>query len=100
MKSCLLLLLTLPVLMPGMVWADTFGEKLFNRKCTMCHIVHGRGGAIGPDLTTVATRMSEAQLQTKVSYPKKSVPGTTMPSFVTLSPAEMQALIGYLKSLR
>jgi len=100
MKSGLLLLWMLPVLMPGMVWADASGEKLFNRKCTMCHIVHGRGGAIGPDLSKVATRMSEAQLHAKVSYPKKSVPGTSMPSFVTLEASEMQALIGYLKTLR
>ncbi len=100
MKSCLLLLLTLSVLMPGMVWADTPGEKLFSRKCTMCHIVRGRGGAIGPDLTKVALRMSESQLQAKIAYPKKSAPGTSMPSFATLEPSEMQALLGYLKTLR
>ncbi len=100
MKSSLLLLLALVVLIPGMLWADMSGEKLFNRKCTMCHIVKGRGGAIGPDLTKVATRMSESQLQSKVAYPKKSHPSSTMPSFATLDSSEMQALITFLKTLR
>lgn len=100
MKSGLLLLLTLPVLIPATVWADTPGEKLFSRKCTMCHIVRGRGGSIGPDLTKVAARMSEVQLQGKVAYPKKSAPGTSMPSFATLEQSEMQALLSYLKTLR
>lgn len=100
MKSSLLLLSLLTVLMPGMLWADTPGEKLFNRKCTMCHIVKGRGGAIGPDLTKVAIRMSESQLHAKIAYPKKTHPGTSMPSFATLEPTEMQALVTFLKTLR
>lgn len=98
MKYCLLLVVS--ILLSGVAWADMPGEKLFNRKCTMCHVVRGRGGAIGPDLSKVAARMSEAQLQAKVAYPKKSHPGTSMPSFATLEPAEMQALMAYLKTLK
>lgn len=98
MKYCLLLVVSM--LLSGVAWADMPGEKLFNRKCTMCHVVRGRGGAIGPDLTKVAARMSESQLQSKVAYPKKSHPGTSMPSFATLEAGEMQALIAYLKTLK
>lgn len=98
MKYCLLVVVS--ILLAGIAWADMPGEKLFNRKCTMCHIVNGRGGAIGPDLTKVAARMSPAQLQAKVSYPKKTEPRTSMPSFATLKPEDMQELIGYLKTLR
>ena len=84
----------------GPVWAQSNGEKLFNRKCTMCHIVNGRGGAIGPDLSKVATRLSEPQLKTKIAYPKKANPGTSMPSFATLKPEEMQELVNYVKTLK
>ena len=98
MKYCLLLVVS--ILLSGVAWADMPGEKLFHRKCTMCHVVRGRGGAIGPDLSKVASRMSEAQLQAKVAYPKKLHPGTSMPSFATLEASEMQALLAYLKTLK
>lgn len=98
MKSVFILLLIIVV--SSVAWADMPGEKLFNRKCAMCHIVHGRGGAIGPDLSRIGGRMSAAQLQAKVAYPKKSNPGTSMPSFVTLESTEMQSLISYLTTLR
>jgi len=100
MKSCLLLLILLMVVLPVSAGAESAGEKLFHRKCTMCHVIKGRGGAIGPDLTKVATRMSESQLQAKISYPKRTYPGSSMPSFATLEVSEMQALITYLKSSR
>jgi len=98
MRSGLLLLVF--ILLSGVAWADMSGEKLFHRKCTMCHVVKGRGGAIGPELTKVSGRMSEGQLQAKIAYPKKSHPGTSMPSFATLETSEMQALISYLKTLK
>lgn len=99
MKSGLCVLL-LVMLLPGVVSAESAGEKLFNRKCAMCHIVHGRGGAIGPDLSKVGSRLSNAQLQAKIAYPKKSNPASFMPSFATLPSADMQALVGFLKTLR
>ncbi len=98
MRSGLLLLVS--ILLSGVAWADMPGEKLLSRKCTMCHVVRGRGGAIGPDLSKVAARMTEAQLQAKVAYPKKSHPGTSMPSFATLEHGEMQGLMAYLKTLK
>lgn len=101
MRSGLLkFLILLIVILPGTVRAESAGEKLFHRKCTMCHVVKGRGGAIGPDLTTVSTRMSAAQLQAKIAYPKKTHPGTSMPSFATLGASDTQALISYLATLR
>lgn len=94
------LLLWLLLVLPATVWGAVPGDKLFNRKCAMCHQVQGRGGAIGPDLTMVASRLSAAQMQAKVMYPKKTVPATSMPSFATLPQAEMQALLAYLGTLR
>lgn len=84
----------------GYAGAETAGEKLFNHKCAMCHVVRGRGGQIGPELTSVAGRLSEAQLRAKIAFPKRSNPSSIMPSFQTLPAADMNALISYLKTLR
>ncbi len=93
-------LLLLSVLLPAVALAELPGEKIFKRKCTMCHQVNGRGGEIGPDLSKVASRLSAVQLQAKVMYPKKSAPSTSMPSFATLPATEMDALLSYLKNMR
>lgn len=76
------------------------GEQLFNQKCSMCHLVKGKGGAIGPDLTKVSARLKEAAIRAKLENPKKSNPTSTMPVFKTLPPADMDALLGYLKTLK
>lgn len=95
--SCVLMVL---LLVGTVACADQPGEKLFNRKCAMCHKVRGRGGEIGPDLSKVGSRLSLTQLQTKIAYPRKASPGSTMPSFATLAANEMQELLNYLKTLK
>lgn len=96
----LLLSASVLVLAAGTAVAELPGEKLFNLKCAMCHIVRGKGGAIGPDLTRIGGRMNDAQLRAKVMYPKRSNPSSTMPSFQTLPKPELDAVVGYLKTLR
>ena len=32
------------------------GEKLFETTCAVCHVVNGKGGRIGPDLTGIGLR--------------------------------------------
>ena len=68
--------------------AESKGEQIFKQKCAMCHIVNGKGGAIGPDLTKVAANMKEGDLKAQ------------MPSFKTLPKADMDALLSYLKTLK
>lgn len=79
--------------------ADGKGEQLFNQKCAMCHVVKGRGGAIGPELTNVSSRLKENDIRGQLENPKKKGSGS-MPSFRTLSKPDMEALLGYLKSLK
>ena len=76
------------------------GEQIFKQKCTMCHVVNGKGGQIGPDLTKVSGRMAEKSLKEKLEKPKKSNPTSSMPSFSTFPKADMDALIGYLRTLK
>jgi alcohol dehydrogenase (cytochrome c) len=38
------------------------GEREFTARCARCHLVRGRGGVLGPDLTTVGRDRTPAQL--------------------------------------
>jgi len=80
--------------------AESKGEQLFKQKCTMCHVVKGKGGSIGPELTRISSTMKEADLRAQLENPKKRNPATSMPSFVSLPQADRNALITYLKTLK
>jgi cytochrome c2 len=80
--------------------AGSTGEQIFREKCTMCHMVKGQGGKIGPDLTRIAAKLKEKDLRGQLENPKKRNPSTPMPSFKTLPKADMDALVGYLKTLK
>jgi mono/diheme cytochrome c family protein len=80
--------------------AESKGEQLFNQKCAMCHVVKGKGGAIGPELTKVASRLKEGDIKAQLENPKKKNASSSMPAFKTLSKPDMDALLGYLKTLK
>jgi cytochrome c2 len=80
--------------------AESKGEQIFKQKCAMCHVVKGQGGAIGPELTKIASKMKDKEIKAQLENPKKLNPSTSMPSFKTLPKAEMDALIGYMKTLK
>ena len=72
--------------------------------------MHGTdaGGRIGPDLTHLASRSriaggalpnTPASLERWVTDPASVKPGAKMPGFA-LTPAELQALVAYLESLK
>jgi cytochrome c2 len=82
------------------VQAESKGEQLFKQKCTMCHVVKGKGGQIGPELTKIASSMKEADIKSQLENPKKRNPSTSMPSFKSLPKSDMDALIAYLKTLK
>lgn len=52
------------------------GEEVFFGKagCGGCHIVKGRGGSLGPDLTEVGARRSPAHLRQAVASPAEALP--------------------------
>jgi len=80
--------------------AESKGELLFNQKCAMCHLVKGKGGAIGPELSKVASRLKEGDLRSQLENPKKRNASSSMPSFRTLSKPDMDALLAFLKTLQ
>lgn len=76
------------------------GEQIFKEKCAMCHVVKGKGGKIGPELTKIAAKLKEKDIKERLENPKKFNPSSAMPSFKTLPKADMDALVGYLKTLK
>ena len=86
------------------------GRKLFLERCSVCHAVRGTEakGALGPDLTHVASRTHLAagilpnnreNLADWVRASQRIKPGNLMPSMDVFSADELGALAGYLDSL-
>ena len=88
------------VLMASAARAESKGEQIFKQKCTMCHVVNGKGGKIGPELSKIAVSMKETDIRAQLDNPKKQNPSSSMPSFKSLPKADMDALLGYLKTLK
>jgi len=51
------------------------GEQIYNSKggCTGCHTIRGRGGAFGPDLTSIGERRSAAHLRESLVNPAAEI---------------------------
>lgn len=87
------------------------GQQVFRRSaCAVCHAVRGTdaGGAVGPDLTHVASRAMLAagvlpntpgNLSGWIANPQGIKPGVIMPA-VPLRPQDLHAVVAYLQSLK
>jgi cytochrome c oxidase subunit 2 len=78
--------------------------------CANCHTIRGTGagGAVGPDLTHVASRTTiaagtlpntQANLMGWIVEAQAIKPGSDMPS-IPVPPRELQSLAAYLETLR
>lgn len=85
-------------------------EVFLAARCNACHTVRGvsEGGALGPDLTHIASRthiaagalpMNRAALIGWIANPQASKPGARMPPS-NLSPEDLQALASWLEVLQ
>ena len=69
---------------------------LQNKQCRNCHSLDGEGGRRGPALDNVATRLTDGQLIRQVIQG-----GGNMPAYgKNLSPAEVAALVAFMRTLR
>ena len=82
------------------------GQKVFEtQKCSLCHSVAGKGNAKGP-LEGVAKKYSAADLKLWITQPaemSKKHNATRKPpmkSFASLPPADVDALVAYLQTLK
>jgi ubiquinol-cytochrome c reductase cytochrome b subunit len=76
---------------------ELHGALVFqNKQCRNCHSLGGEGGQRGPALDAVATRMTRDQMVRQVIQG-----GGNMPAYgKKLTPAEVDALISFLQTLR
>jgi len=63
--------------------------------CAGCHVIGGSGGAVGPNLTHIGAGRTRAQLEAPIVKGKGSMPG-----YPSLTPAQLNALLDYLQSLK
>ncbi|WP_263354683.1 c-type cytochrome [Acidicapsa acidisoli] len=77
---------------------STNGERLFSQSCASCHSAHSSKVLVGPGMkgyyTTHRPRPSDSAVRTIISEGKN-----TMPGFSSLSEAQIDDLIGYMKTL-
>ncbi len=75
------------------------GQKVYRDvNCGYCHSINGVGGAIGPDLSTIASKLTKDQLTTYLQNPDLMVPNTLHPK-LQFTPDELNALVAYLETL-
>lgn len=68
--------------------------------CAACHTARGRGGAGGPDLTTVGRDRAAAWLRAFVQNPGATNPDSEMPPYDTMTDEDLDALVAYLQTLK
>jgi putative heme-binding domain-containing protein len=74
------------------------GEAVFNGKggCAGCHMIRGRGGLIGPDLSNIAAERKVEDLREALTKPKPVPPRGYQP--VRLRTVKGQAIRGVIKN--
>jgi putative heme-binding domain-containing protein len=86
-------------------WEEDFksapppGKRVFASTCAGCHGLDGRGSERAPSIASSSKlqRASNADIAKIIS---DGVPGTGMPAFHTLTPAQVRSLVGYVRFLQ
>lgn len=79
--------------------AERQGQQLFEKLgCRGCHIVGGRGGYVGPDLSDSSRRLKPGWTLAWLLEPQKWKPGSLQPDY-GLSFEQARALTAYVMSL-
>jgi ubiquinol-cytochrome c reductase cytochrome b subunit len=79
--------------------SELAGIAHFRREnCVSCHAVGGKGGTVGPDLTTASIHKDAAWMINHFKRPSAMRPGSSMPS-IQLSDAQLNSLAAFLLKL-
>ena len=77
-------------------------KTLYDKKCKTCHSLEGDAGKFadkGGPLDGVGSKRDEAWLRAYFADPKSKIPDAKMPK-LKLSPAEWEALVAYMLTLK
>ncbi len=79
----------------------TAALKIINAQgCAGCHVINGKGGAIGPNLDKEGTRGHSIHwLEVQINTPKVHNKTTMMPNH-NLNPTQLKTVAEYLESLK
>lgn len=76
------------------------GQKVYaEKKCAMCHMINGKGGKSGGDLSKVGASRDFDWLKQFTRAPKSVIPSAKMPAFQG-SQEELDAVTAYMASLK
>jgi nitric oxide reductase subunit C len=78
------------------------GKALYDKKCKACHSIgddKGKFADKGGALDHVGSKRDEAWLKAYIADPKSKMPDAKMPK-LKLSPAELDAIVKYMLSLK
>ena len=76
--------------------AQKAGLKVYQVEgCSSCHMLSGRGGTAGPDLTTVAGRLTGPQIEQQILKPRDK-----MPPYTDITPDDMTTLLDFLSTMK
>ncbi|MEJ2255325.1 MAG: cytochrome c [Nitrospirota bacterium] len=77
------------------------GKRVFEKwSCSACHTINGVGGHVGPDLTHIGSKKSEAWLKKQIRDPRAHFAQSVMPAFPDMTKKELDSLVQYLLSLK
>jgi len=76
------------------------GKEVFTaQKCSMCHSVEGKGNTHAP-LDGVGSTLKPEEIRKWVTAPKEMKPESKMKAYPNLPPADLEALVAYISSLK
>lgn len=76
------------------------GDQVYaDKKCALCHMIQGKGGKTGGDLSSIGTKRDAEWLKRFIMAPKAVIPNAKMPPFKG-GADELDALVAYLSSLK
>ncbi len=76
--------------------AQQHGLKVYQVEgCASCHMLAGRGGTAGPDLSHVAARLAGPEIQRQILTPRDK-----MPPYTDISADDMTSLLDFLSTRR
>ena len=77
------------------------GAELAGRLgCLACHSLERQGGKLAAPLDGVGARLALRELGIAIAYPRQLHPRAKMPSYAYLPPAEQEALVKFLETLK
>ena len=86
---------------PGFTPHIESAAAVYSRHCIGCHIIDGKGGKDGPDLSDIGRKHDQPTLRQWIADPESVNPDAEMPSFKNrLTSEQLDAIAAYLASRR